>query len=257
MTSATHTHFNLKNVRVLSFSGQKVIPENEHYQLNLNIAHENRTKKFDLTAKYEHAEITGIDRISINERKTIIIKFNKLKRGWYRFNRITLMTTFPFGLFYSWTYVDCAVQFFVCPESIGELPLPEKRIEDDNVGIDKELGFSEFNEHKKHTNGMPYNRVDWKLYAKEKGMYVKNFEREQSSCSFFSLEYLSIQFPKLDLEQALGQLATWMKLSNESGGYWVLGLKEYQSYAGTGDLFLKECLIILAKYQRNEVELVI
>jgi hypothetical protein len=251
MTSATHTHFNLKNIRVLSFSCPRVVSASDDFNIELILAHENRNKKFDITALSENALIEGIDNISKKERKSIKIQLKKLRRGSYFFNRVTLTTKFPFGLFYSWTYADTQSLFHIGPSFNGKLKLPEKSYEDDQVGTDKSLGFAEFKEHQKHTQGMPYNHIDWKLYAKDRGLYVKNFERESASCYYFSISDLT----NLEQEEAINQLATWIKTANENREYWTLALDSLVTRVGTGDEFFNECLISLAKYKTEEKEI--
>lgn len=251
MTSATHTHFNLKNIRVLSFSNPRVASESDQYKLELILVHDNRSKKFDITALSENAEIKGIDKISNNERKLIYICLNNLKRGSYFFNRVTLTTKFPFGLFYSWTYANVESQFYISPSFTGKLKLPMKSFEDDRAGISKSIGLEEFSEHQKHVKGMPYNHIDWKLYAKDKGFYVKTFERDSSSYYYFSIKNLS----ELDEELALNQLASWIKVANKNKEYWVLDLGNVVTKPDTGDSFFNECLISLAKYNKEEVEI--
>ena len=255
MTSATYTHFNLKNIRVQSMTGAQNIFEDEPFRLNVSVSHQDRKKKYDITIRStsSYSEVVGIESIQKSEPKDLVLINKSLKRGQYFFSRVTLTTSFPFGLFYSWTYANKMNKFFVYPARIGGLPLPEKKIFNESEGSSKNSGFSDFREHVKHEQGMPYNHVDWKLYAKGKGMYLKTFESQASSHYHFSLK----QVANLPIESRLSQIAVWMLQANQSRAYWGLDLNGELTQTATGDDHLKTCLKMLAEYRTEEQEIVL
>lgn len=248
MTSAIHTHFNLKNVQVIAAGGNEMVQETDPLQLKVTLGHKNRATKYDLSVLSEKAEVRSVTKLDLDERKDVLVTFKNLPRGKYRYKRITLSTMFPFGLFYSWTYANQADEFYIYPKLEGDRKLPATREIEGDMGHSNAQGFSEFEEHVKHTQGMPYNHIDWKLYAKDKGLFIKKFSREMAQAYFFNLDVINDE----ELEKELSQITKWIFQINENHEYWSIHMNGEDMPPATGQDHLDSCLKKMASYKKEE-----
>ena len=142
------------------------------------------------------------------------------KRGIVQIDRLHLVTTHPFGLFRAWTWVHAPIEMLVYPRPNGTLPMPADRGNKSGVrsltnsGSDEWLGLRPFRD------GDSPRQVDWKAYAREAPLLVKEYSAAGSELRVFDFQQLT----HLDTESRLEQLARWVVDAEEKGDRYGLEL---------------------------------
>ena len=92
-----------------------LIEADKSFSIHARLQNTTGKKKFDI--KISKAKNDSIDSLQLNpgESDDIKLDFIGLPRGRYRIKTLALRTTFPFGIFYSWSYGRVAREFVVHP----------------------------------------------------------------------------------------------------------------------------------------------
>lgn len=202
--SAFYTNGALDDVSI-GFIENDLVESNKRskIQFNLNLK-ENFIKKEIVV---ESSESSLKDKQTISFGKSFIsTRVEYPKRGIYQIDRIKLSTTFPFGLFYSWKYVDINKSMFVYPKisSSSEVHLTKYMDETEYNSLNK-VGTNkdEFFEHKKAQDGDSWKQIDWKAYSRGMGLLTKTYTENQSLGYFFSID---LNTNEKELEQITNSL---------------------------------------------------
>ena len=250
MISAFFTNNNLsmlevKNVQ--SFGG-----ESGKAELKVSVFNKSRQQRFGL-----ECSLAGFSSLPVTlepgEWGTLTIPL-KGTRGRYRYERLTLSTRFPFGLFRSWRHYRLSGAILIYPEFKGDLVLPvfqggERRGERPFLQ-EQHSGSEEFYGHRRHQAEYSLYRVDWKAYAREKGLWSKIFT--DPSSPRFSFDYESISLK--DREGRLSQMAKWIDCAENMGAFYRIRLTgaEISGKWGRGEKYLKECMEALSLWEAEE-----
>jgi uncharacterized protein (DUF58 family) len=165
-------------------------------------------------------------------------------RGIVQIDRLHLITTHPFGLFRTWTWVHAPIEMLVYPHPKGSLPMPTHYGNTTGarsvttIGSDEWLGLRPFRD------GDSPRQVDWKAYAREAPLLVKEYSAAGAELRMFDFGALG----NLQLEAKLEQLARWV-VDAEAGGE-RYGLKLPNSYIkpDRGPEHRHRCLAALARF---------
>jgi uncharacterized protein (DUF58 family) len=164
------------------------------------------------------------------------------KRGLVTINRIRLTTSHPFGLFRTWTWVLTPLEMLVYPRPHGSAPMPSEsgrktgtRLRGD-TGADEWLGLRPFRD------GDSPRQVDWKAYAREAPLLVKEYSAAGSELRVFDFTRL----PHLGTEARLEQLARWVVDAEELGDRYGLELPGVHLAPDRGTDHRHKCLAALA-----------
>lgn len=165
-------------------------------------------------------------------------------RGILRVERVQVATTYPFGLFRAWTWVHTPLEMLVYPLPRGRLPLPTQSGRTPGshplpgAGADEWVGLRPFRE------GDSPRQVDWKAYAREAPLLVKEYAQGASELRMFDLALLGDP----DLEARLSQLARWIVDAEAHGERYGLRLPGVQLSPDRGPEHRHRCLASLAVF---------
>jgi uncharacterized protein (DUF58 family) len=166
------------------------------------------------------------------------------RRGVVRLERLRLATTHPFGLFRAWTWVHASVEMLVYPQPRGSLPMPTEAGHKlgsqarGTAGLDEWQGLRPFRE------GDSPRRVDWKAYAREAPLLVKEYSPAGSDLCLFDFSHLALP----DLEARLSQLARWVVDAEAHGERYGLALPGVSLAPDRGPAHRHRCLAALAVF---------
>lgn len=106
---------------------------------------------------------------------TLTVSKATSKRGTLPVDRVVLETSFPLGLFRAWAYVEADHNCLVYPKpaEVGS-GLDYWSSEVDTINV-TETGNDDFVGHKAYQSGDSVMHVDWKVVARGKGWWLKNF----------------------------------------------------------------------------------
>lgn len=174
LVTIIQTARNLRDVRLLSVTVHADDEGNETYA-TLVLKNEHKTKaveriRLKLDKKWYPSKkpvTEEIARIEAGSLATARVPVH-LPSTWGILNlgRVSVGTTFPYGLFNTWFIIKSKEDVFVYPRpSLSQLAEPVKR----------DLG-DDFSGHKKYEHGDSYARMDWKLAARGKGLNTKQYK---------------------------------------------------------------------------------
>lgn len=142
------------------------------------------------------------------------------KRGIVTVDRLRLTTTHPFGLFRTWTWVHAPIEMLVYPRPVGSLPMPTVSGRKSGHRSQGFSGADEWQGLRPFRDGDSPRQVDWKAYAREAPLLVKEYSAAGSELRVFDFQQLT----HLDTESRLEQLARWVVDAEEKGDRYGLEL---------------------------------
>lgn len=252
MTSTIFTHFNLKDVELLRCWIPDLIEAGRSFSIEARLNNPTGKNKFDL--KISKSKNYSKDSLQLEPMQSGDIKlaFEGLKRGRYRLKTLALRTTFPFGIFYSWSYGQVEREFIVHPEIMEGQDLRKflmgETHEESEIMV---KGDNDFEGHNKYHTGDPINRIDWKVYGRTRQLLKKEFvspvERE--------VIVTDKMVQHLELEEGLSFLAGVLHQADQLG--WRYGVEwEGQTLAPErGRDHYVRCLHFLGSINRKVVDL--
>jgi uncharacterized protein (DUF58 family) len=166
------------------------------------------------------------------------------RRGWVQLDRLRLVTTHPFGLFRTWTWVHAPIRMLIYPRPVGSLPMPAHHgskagaTSRTHTGADEWVGLRPFRD------GDSPRQVDWKAYAREAPLLVKEYSSTAGELRIFEFDSL----PALPLEARLEQLARWVVDAEAGGERYGLYLPNLMIEPDRGPEHRHRCLAALATF---------
>lgn len=166
------------------------------------------------------------------------------KRGLYKPGRIHVETRYPLGLFKAWSWVDLGVSCLVYPRP-AKAVLPAQQNRHGELGhVVVQEGNDDFDGLRKYVVGDPQGQLDWKAYARGKGLHTKAFMGYADETVWLDLDTVL----ELGVEEGLSRLCYWvLKLSEKNQTFGLrLGDKEIAPNIGHGHKV--KCLESLALF---------
>jgi uncharacterized protein (DUF58 family) len=170
------------------------------------------------------------------------------RRGVLQIDRLHLITTHPFGLFRTWTWVHAPIEMLVYPRPHGALPMPSDQGNKSgarsltNTGSEEWLGLRPFRD------GDSPRQVDWKAYARDAPLLVKEYSAAGAELRMFDFSTLS----NLGLEARLEQLARWIVDAEGHGERYGLVLPNRCVKPDRGADHRHRCLAALALFKLED-----
>ena len=175
-------------------------------------------------------------------RQQIELPVGAPKRGIVRVDRLRLTTTHPFGLFRTWTWVHTPIEMLVYPRPVGSLPMPTLSGRKSGQRSQGLSGADEWQGLRPFRDGDSPRQVDWKAYAREAPLLVKEYSAMGSELRVFDFQQLA----HLGTEARLEQMARWVVDAEESGDRYGLELPGVHIAPDRGTDHRHQCLAALA-----------
>lgn len=158
-------------------------------------------------------------------------------RGWLESGKITIYTEFPLGLFHAWSYLHFDVRCLVYPRPSADSNLPEH-------ASPVALGDDDFYGLRTYVPGDAKPRIAWKMYARERGLLVKQF------ASRIDELWLDIQDAQdAGIEEKLSRMTAWVLEAESKGLRYGLRLIDDEIKPGNGAAHRESCLAMLALFR--------
>lgn len=255
MTSAHFTNYNLAGVEVVATYSPEEVYAGDKLPFRVTVRNDTKKHRFDLFIKVSELGESEAFSLGPGETKTISLMVNSLERGEYLLKRLVIATSFPFGLFYAWKYWYQDQSFVVYPvptEKIENLPTPianpQQRGEHEGT---PELGAEEFYGHTNYDVGMPLRSIDWKAYARGKGLLLKKFIEESDVIYLLKKQDHEEGVSALEKELTLNKMTRLIEQVESSGASYGLVLEKESPKYGKGRAFKRECLKRLATFEKK------
>lgn len=236
------SYFNLAGIKLVSSQTFNV-----HVEQNLTLQIQLISDKDRYSFCWQDGYKTELKKVNASHQ-FVNLGWQANQRGLFRFPRVRLYSTAPFGLFNVWTWLDFNRKTYVYPKPLTcpEYQFGTGRSDSgmDDSSNDENIGDSEFYGLKPYQLGEPLSRVAWKRASYNNEWQVKQFEQSRSDDVWFSLANVAGS----EIEEKLSKL-TWLLINAEQQNMTYgleLGHKVLQPQ--TGAVHLKSCLLALAKY---------
>lgn len=156
--------------------------------------------------RWQHSHLDPLS-IAIDGDVTVKAKVGDLaqRRGVLTPGRLLVESEFPLGLLRCWTWLNFDAHALVYPKPIA-LPLTHAAIEDEEgEGEHPVRGGEDFTALSEYRPGDSLKHIAWKLYARDRGLYSKEFS--QSISREIWLDFFHIN--TADTELKLSALCYW------------------------------------------------
>lgn len=167
------------------------------------------------------------------------------RRGWVSPGRVQLFTRYPLGLFHCWSHVRITARTWVwpTPADTGQAPPRAGRrpSEDGTQG----RGQDDFRGFRTYHPGDSLRLLNWKAYAREQGLQVKEFGGDRSEEYWLDFAHLA----EPDTEVRLRRLARWVLELDRGQQVYGLRLPETEIPLGRGPGQRERCLKALALFE--------
>jgi uncharacterized protein (DUF58 family) len=166
------------------------------------------------------------------------------RRGVVGIERVRLSTALPFGLFRAWTWVHSPLELLVYPQPHGTLPMPVSAAPVSGVRGRGGAALDEWAGLRAFRDGDSPRQVDWKAYAREAPLLVKEYQASGAELRHFDFNELKMA----DTEARLAQLARWVVDAEAGGERYGLTLPHLTIAPERGPEHRHRCLAALARF---------
>lgn len=181
-------------------------------------------------------------------RQEIALSCPAPKRGRLALETIIVSTTYPFGIFRAWAYLKLDQETIVfprpIPETIGLFDF-EPAEQGSNPFGRKIKDSDELNGLRAYQPGESFRRIVWKIYARGKGLWSKEFALNQEQGPIW-LDW-SLLAPT-DLETKLSIFCRLVLIASERDQVYGLRLPTLTIPPGQGNNHKNQCLTALALF---------
>ncbi len=255
------TNYNLSKIEIRSLGVNSGFV-GEEARFSLQLVNRAKRTRYNLllelpsTADLETFATLSIAQLAPGTPLILELATPLIQRGKFEAVQVRLSTTFPFGLFRSWSWHPIDLTYFAYPRPKGELPLPLARHmaepDADGQGGGQESFGADFSGHKRYGPGDSFRHINWKLVARGYGPHVKQFTGG-------AFEMIEIDLGKLnfirDPEERLSQVCKWIQLCRRQGGGFQLKLSAGEIYTVlNSEETIRGCLERLAVWQAPRIE---
>ncbi|WP_058556477.1 DUF58 domain-containing protein [Thiohalocapsa sp. ML1] len=167
------------------------------------------------------------------------------RRGPLALDRVILETRYPFGLFRAWTELRPFAEVLVYPKPAARAPQPPMLARFDQQGRgDLGVGAEDYVGPRAYRPGDSPKQLDWKAYARERGLVVKQFGGDQSARVWVDWEAV----PSPDVEHRLSLLARQVLDADALNYSYGLRLPGVSIEHERGGRHKHRCLAALARF---------
>jgi len=189
----------------------------------------------------------GMGCVPARESESIEVIAPVAQRGVTRVDQFELRTRYPFGWFYSWTYVQGSIAIYVAPSPAGTRTLPSAGAKGTGTHLDAR-GDEDFSGLRAYEPGVALKHMAWKVLARGGEAAVRSYSSLAAQPEW--LEWSSLD--GMDPEARLSQLCLWVLESDAAQRPYGLRLpgKEIAPSGGAAHRFM--CLRALAAFGVGE-----
>lgn len=238
--SMLQTFRNLDKLSLVQVAADPVFA-GDALHLELHLRSEDGRRRYAVTLKlgdqFQHAEIEPGD--------TTIVRFGlpSGRRGWFVPEPVRISTTWPFGLFYAWSYLHSDVRGLIYPRPESP-PAALPRVPDPGRIGGADPGEDDLRSLRDYAIGDPMRLIAWKASARTGDLLVRQLEAPQARETVFDFERIA----SLDVEARLSRLTRWVIEAERVGVRYRLQLPGRAIGPDLGHAHRLHCLKQLALY---------
>lgn len=201
----------------------------------------------DMERRQIQIKLQDTQGLTLQPRSTAHITLYSItrQRGWYEAGTVTVSSTFPLGLFRTWSPIRFNLKALVYPKPAHlEIPFPVTPSAQGQQGFSRNSG-DEFYGLQQYQSGDPIKHIHWKAFAKGLGTFSKQYGGEDSAQIRLDYELA----PGHDVEQRLSQLCRWVVDAEQTGISYGFSLPGLKLPPDNGLEHYRKCLEALALFR--------
>lgn len=207
--SMLHTHRNLLGLTLVSASVPMVFAGDEAL-ITFTLAQEGRTR---VGISFE-VKIGESVCAAVSSEKSVNVSVPSGRRGIFTVTSITLKSSYPFGLFRTWTTFYPVLSYLVYPKAMGGEFRPSVTDQgEENQGGRETEGVDDFSGLRPYRPGDPLGRLSWKTYARGKGLHTKEFSALTGDAVMIAWDDVALK----DTEKKLSRLCDMVLKAHDMG----------------------------------------
>ena len=242
LVSMLHTHRNLEGLCISygtcqpAFAGDKL-------SYKLLLTNHSKRERYDIGIDIEgeksrRRDFTGYETQAI-ECSTMV-----KTRGWHSLPSVQVNSRFPLGLLFSWSRPsNLDRKCLVYPEPAPWQEFPTRYTAGAVNQVQKKSSTDDYSGLRLFRDGDPPQHIDWKSYARGKGLYSKEFLGGESPVMIFRWEDT-----RGDREFRISLLTRWVVEADKQGIRFGLDLPGVTLAADRNDKHAAACLKQLALF---------
>ena len=180
--------------------------------------------------------------ISPNSSTLLNVDWRPASRGKVEYPRLSIFSTYPFGLLKAWKVLRTNEHAIVFPERKGNKLLPDRM---QNLISSKENNL--YKQHREFQSGDSVRRIDWKVSIKRDDLLVRTYESESDN-KYCDFKWSDTRFLN-DVEARVSQLCLWITVAEDLGLDYSLELTSLEIQISKGKDHYKDCLSALALFK--------
>lgn len=214
----------------------------------IKVDNHNYSSRFAIEYHLPKAEFSICD-INANDTSTINLKLNFPRRGLHALPRFILETTYPLGMFRTWSHVELDQAILVYPQPSNDRVLPGSSQGTKEGQHHPTKGSDDFEGLRNYHAGDSLYRIHWKSSARHHHLQTKLYNGNAADELWLRWE----DSKHNDIEKRISQLTCWVLLAYKTGlpyGFKIPG-SEFNPMVGI--THRDNCLQALALYGNNHV----
>ena len=242
LVSMLYTHRNLEGI-CLSFGESRPVFAGKRLCYTLLLTNRTQRDRFDIGIDIKGDESRRRD-FSANETLTIECSTRAKKRGWHLLPPVQVNTRFPLGLLFSWSKpADLDRKCLVYPDPADWQAFPERYAGNSAKPVQSRISSDDYSGLRQFRKGDSPQHIDWKSYARGKGLHSKEFLGGEMPLMIFSWDDT-----RGDKENRISLLTRWVIEAGAQGIRFGLDLPGYKIAPSIDEKQVAKCLKILALF---------
>jgi len=242
------TWHNLRGVQIQQMATRPVFCGQEacfQYQLSS----QNSTEKPAIQVNFDFSQASVADLKTSQLPEILSLNHLTHHRGMVKPGALIVSTRFPLGLFRAWCYIDNVEGVLVYPKLAKESPylfVSSNNLLHKNNQADM-LGNDDFLQLRNYQLGDSPRQIDWKAFAKERGLMSKQFSSQQGDPLIIDWSNFSDE----KIETRLSLMARAIVSADNNHLAYALHLPNMKIASNSGSKHRHECLSALALFDNT------
>lgn len=145
--------------------------------------------------------------LAANESQPVLLPVALLQRGWNSPQRLWVESRYPMGLLRAWSHLDMAQACLAWPHPIASsVPPFLGQTQGQRADEQAQRGDEDFLGLREYTASDSPSQIDWKSYARGRGLHVQEFTNPIAGTQWLDWQQLN----SADAELKLSQLCYWV-----------------------------------------------
>ncbi|MBK7892515.1 MAG: DUF58 domain-containing protein [Bdellovibrionales bacterium] len=251
-TAMISTHNNINNLVLKNVEAVHGFADSTFAVAAIVFNHDNSVKlncEFTIRSFKKEAQYDARRPISPQTDSRLLASFHAPGRGLHELSLFVLSTTAPFGLFKAWQYQPSHAYAVIYPVRSGQLAW-RKAADSIGDGLKRTAGAEEFSEHRAYRDGDSLKRIDWRIYAKGRGLLTKQYDEAAQTTLCF--DFSSLPGNEATTEVKLQQLSQWVDIASKKNETFTLKLPHRTLGPNRGVSFAHQAWSELAQFKSEE-----